>query len=118
MIIRNGDIFNGFTKVDKAIFTDRRLTDGAKVLYAYLLGLRSGANFVDKYVMKGLGITQQVLTKRKKELKDARLIETEQIAPRLYVLYVANSKMDLYKTKEKWRKIEDYPGQAVEKKKQ
>lgn len=107
MLIRTGDIFNGYTKVDKQVFTNPYLTNGAKVLYGYLSGLKSGQNFSDKYIMKALGISQQILTKRKKELKEQNLIMVKRIAARIYVMYIGNSKMSVHATERRWDEIED-----------
>ena len=106
MFIRSGDIFTGYTKVDKQVFVDTRLSNGARVLYGYLAGLHDAQNYTDKYLIKALKISQQVLTKRKKELKDVGLIMVEQVEPRLYVLYLGNTKMSVHKTKQKWLELE------------
>ena len=79
MIIRHNLPSKAFTKLDRFVFTDNRLSDGSKVLYGYLCGLRNGQDFSDKYILKVLQITQATLTRRKKELKDADLFFIDRI---------------------------------------
>jgi len=102
MIIRGLYPSSQFTRVDKRVFVDRNLSDGAKVLYGYMLGLRNGQNFSDKYIMKALDISKVVLARRKKELKDRDLILVEQIAPRVYFLYIGYSTCPASKVRETW----------------
>ena len=93
MIIRTKGIYSGYAKVDNQIAMRRNISDGAFRLYAYFIALKNGDNFIDKFIMKGLGISQATLTKRKKELKDAGLIESERLASREYILWVGDSQM-------------------------
>ena len=93
MIIRTKGIYSGYAKVDNQIAMTRNISDGAFRLYAYFIALKNGDNFVDKFIMKGLGISQATLTKRKKELKDAGLIASERLASREYILWVGDSQM-------------------------
>jgi len=88
--------------MDRAIFSRRDLSDGAKVLYGYLCGLRNGANFTDPYMQTALQISQVVLSRRKKELKAAGLILVEQLGPRVYVVYIGHSKMSAEMVKASW----------------
>ena len=90
MIVIRAPINSGFTKVDRRVFTlpKSKLSDGAKVLYGYLAGVQTGQDFSDKYIIKAMEISQDTLTRRKKELKNANLILTWQISPRVYILFV------------------------------
>ena len=97
----------GYTQVDKYVFTKRGLSDGAKVLHGYLAGLRDADNFSDTYILKALDTSQTVLTRRKKELKDHGLILVDQISPRVYVLYVGNTKESAEHVKLTWITEED-----------
>ena len=96
-----------YTKYDRHVFTDQRLTDGAKVLYGYLAGLQNGARKNDKYIMIAMGISQAVLTKRKKELKETDLILVDRIAPREYVLYIGTTDVPASAMKKYWEEEED-----------
>lgn len=109
MIIRHKILehWAGYTKFDRKVFTKRGLSDGAKVLYGYLAGMRSGANYTDKYVLTALSISQAVLTRRKKELKDANLILMDRLDLRTYALYVGRSGMPAAKVKDEWLAEED-----------
>ena len=107
MIIRGRVPNYSFTMVDRHVFTVRGLSDGAKVLYGYLAGLKNGANFSDTYILKALDTSQTVLTRRKKELKDHGLILVDQISPRVYVLYVGNTKESAEHVKLTWITEED-----------
>lgn len=102
MIIRHSLPHNSYTKVDRHVFTIHELTDGACRLYGYLCGLRNGANFTDRYILKALDISQAVLTRRKKELKDMDLILVDQVDLRTYVVYIGHSRLPASDVKKSW----------------
>jgi|TARA_B110000902_G_scaffold198371_1_gene225164 hypothetical protein len=77
-----------FTKISNLIFSDPMLSDGAKVLYGFLASMPNGKTIVDGYILKALKVSQPVLTRRKKELKDSGLIMMVQLAPRVHDLYI------------------------------
>lgn len=107
MIIRHNLPTSGFTRIDRTVFTHPGLTDGATRLYGYLCGLRNGASFSDKYIMTAMNISQAVLTKRKRELKDTNLILVDQISPRVYVIYIGYRRMPASQVKAIWENEED-----------
>jgi len=107
MIIRSGSIFKHYTKIDNYVTTSKEISDGAFRVYTYYSGLKTGDNFVDQYVCKALDIKVQTLTKRKAELKKAGLILTEQIAPRIYVLYIGNTEISAAGVKMKYEEEEN-----------
>lgn len=80
-----------WTKMDRNILAHKGLSDGAKVLYGVLFGLYSGTNYSDEYLCNLLGLSQRSVTARKKELKDADLLCTEQIGARIYHSYMGTS---------------------------
>ena len=102
MIIRHSLPTKSFTRIDRRIFANPNLSDGSKVLYGYMCGLKNGANFSDKYLLIAMDISQAVLTRRKKELKDMDLILVDQIAPRVYVVYIGYSGMPATEVKDWW----------------
>ena len=109
MIIRhdiNNEVEEENQHIDRHVMT-MNISDGAKVLYAYLVGLRTGANFNDKYILKAMIISQRALTNRKKELKDAGLILMEQITPRIYIIYIGHTRLSALDVKNQWIKEED-----------
>lgn len=107
MIIRSLAPNYAFTRVDRRVFTNPKLSDGAKVLYGYLIGLKSGQNFSDKYIMKALDISKVVLARRKKELKEQDLILVEQVTARLYFIYIGFTDYPASKVKAHWLSEED-----------
>ena len=107
MIIRHNLPSKRFTKLDRYVFTKKGLSDGAKVLYGYLCGLRNGQNFSDSYIIEALGISKPVLYRRKKELTDNALILMDQISSRFYVIYIGHTKMHAAQVKRQWEKAED-----------
>jgi len=109
MIIRHNLPNRGFTRIDRKVFSNSDISDGAARLYGYLCGLRNGANFSDKYIMKVLNISQAVVTKRKKELKDYGLILIDRISPRVYVIYIGYMGMPAKSVKEMWSEEDDTP---------
>lgn len=107
MIIRHSLPTKNYTKVDRRVFTNPKISDGAKVLYGYLCGLRNGANFSDKYIIQALGMSLRALANRKKELKDNDLILIDQIAPRLYVIYIGYTSLSAKEVRSTWVKDDD-----------
>ena len=110
MFIRHSLPSNGYTKIDRHVFTLRSISNGACRLYGYLCGLRNGANFCDKYIMKAMDISQASLARYKRELSAADLILMEQIGPRVYVIYIGYTRMGASKVKESWVPEEDKNG--------
>lgn len=110
MIIRHYKPTEAYTKIDRRVITNPDLSDGAIRLYCYLCGLMNGANFSDTYLLAALKISKDTLARRKKELKDAGLILTHQIRPRVYVLYIGYSDLNATAVMEQWQKFEDYVG--------
>lgn len=102
MIIRKKLPSRPFTQIDKVVITDQSLSDGAIRLYAFLMGLKNGDNFADAYLVKAMGISQRSLTNRKRELKNAGLILVDQITPRLYVIYIGDSRKSAAECKSEW----------------
>lgn len=102
MIIRKALPKDSYTKMDNKVFTDQRLSDGAKVLYGYLASLRTGANFTDDYIVKAMGISKRALANRKKELKQAGLILIDQVSMRIYVIYIGHTRFSAEKVKQTW----------------
>ena len=110
MIIRHDiakSVRGSYTKVDRYVFTNRKLSDGAKVLYGYLAGLKSGSNFSDTYILKALGISKAVLYRRKKELTETDLILMEKLDLRTYAIYVGWTKVPASQVKQEWIADED-----------
>lgn len=91
-----------WVKMDKSLAIDSTLSDGAYRLYGYLSGLRNGAEFNDKYIMLGLGISKNTLAKRKRELTNLGLILVDQIRPRQYVIYIGHSRCPAIQVKKMW----------------
>ncbi len=109
MIIRHSLPSESYTKVDRAVFTNKGISDGAKVLYGYLCGLRNGADFKDAYIMKAMNISKTVLARRKKELKDSDLILVDQVSARRYFMYIGHSGFTAEMVKQHWiTNEEDY----------
>lgn len=106
MIIRHNLPNRKFTRIDRYVFTNMTLSDGAVRLYGFLCGLRNGANFTDAYIISAMHISQAVVTRRKGELKKAGLILIDQITPRLYVIYIGHSKLSANSVKESWKEEE------------
>ena len=106
MIIRHSLPERGWTKVDRYVFTHGKLSDGAKVLYGYLCGMRTGDSSFDTDIAEELNISQQTLTKRKKELKDVDLLLVDQIGSRVYVAYIGHTNLPASLVKKRWVKRE------------
>jgi hypothetical protein len=104
MIVRHNLPTTSYTRIDRNVFALPDVSDGAKVLYGFLCGLRSGSNFSDTYVMGALGVSRTALTRRKAELKKARLILVHQVSPRVFVLYIGHTRMPADAVKLNWDK--------------
>lgn len=107
MIIRHTLPKTHFTKIDRHVFANPKLSDGAVRLYGYMCGLRNGANFSDSYIMKALGISKRALYNRKRELKALDLILIDQLGPRYYILYIGYTGMSATEVKELWTEESD-----------
>ena len=107
MIIRHSLPERGWTKIDRYVFANSEISDGAKALYGYLCGLRNGSNFSDAYIKKAMQLTPSALTRRKRELKEAGLILIDQIGPRVYVIYIGHSQLPANAVKANWVHEED-----------
>ncbi len=106
MLIRKSLAKINYVKVDNKVWTDRNLSNGAVRLYGYLASLRTGQEFVDKYILKALDISQRVLTNRKKELKESGLILSDRTGAKSYILYIGSSEYPANKVKENWDKLD------------
>jgi hypothetical protein len=91
-----------YTKIHNSIFTNPNLSDGAKILYGYFASLPNGKTIVDDYVIQALNSSRAMITRRKKELKDADLIELVQLAPRVYDLYIGYPGYPASKVRQVW----------------
>lgn len=107
MIIRKIEPFTEYTKIDKNVFLDKTLSDGAARLYGYLCGLKSGGDFLEKHMMKRLDIQRTTLHRRKKELQERDLINIHQTGPKNYFLYIGNTKLPASEVRKKWEGEED-----------
>lgn len=102
MFIRHYLPTEGYTKIDRKVFTDSSLSDGAVRLYGYLCSLRNGSDFTDNYLIKALGISKDTLARRKRELKERGLILVEEIRPRCYVIYIGYIGYCAEQVKKQW----------------
>ena len=106
MIIRKNLPSRNYTKFDNKVFIHPDLTDGAKVLYGYLAGLRNGQDYVDAYLVKALGVSQAVITRRKAELKKADLILIDKTGFKTHVIYIGSTQFKASDVKLHWDKID------------
>jgi len=106
MLIRKSLARECYSKIDNKVWTNTELSDGAIRLYGYLASLRTGQEFVDRYILKSMGISQRVLTNRKKELKNAGLILSDRTGAKSYVLYIGSSDRPASYVKNYWDKID------------
>ena len=107
MIVVRENTPSSWCKVDKKVFANPNITDGAVRLYGYLIGLQSGRNFTDAYLVKALGISNRTLANRKRELSVQGLIKVKQVAPRLYMLFIGSTQRPAESVYLNWRKESD-----------
>lgn len=79
--------------IDKYVMSHKGISDGAKVLYAILFSFRPSVNYTDEYLCRVLNLSSRSITARKKELKDADLLITEQIGARIYHAYLGTTQI-------------------------
>lgn len=106
MIIRHDLPNQHFTKIDRYVVSNMKLSDGAVRLYAFLCGVRNGANITDAYLMKCLDVSQKSLYRRKAELRDAGLVLMDQLGKKVYVCYIGHSRLTAEQVKQRWE-LED-----------
>lgn len=107
MIIRHTLPTTKYTKVDRGVFGNNNITDGACRLYGFLCGLRNGSNFSDAYIMKALNWSKTMLHRRKKELSNHGLLLVDRIGPKMYIGYIGYSGFPAKKVKDHWVDNED-----------
>ena len=105
--IVQAEIHNNWSKLDRYVFTMHNLSDGAKVLYGYLIGLKDGDNFNDGYIIKALNISKNVLAKRKRELKDYKLLTVLRMGPKTYINFIGNTMINSDCVKADWIERQD-----------
>lgn len=79
---------------------DTNISDGAYRLYLYLLGLNNCVRYDDDYLAEVLNTSRRVIANRRKELIEADLFITQQIAPRLFFSFIGYAGMPASKVKE------------------
>jgi hypothetical protein len=102
MIIKKSLPHVGYAKISNSIFTNTVLSHGAVRLYGYLASLPNGKTFIDKDIMKAIGVSQPMLTRWKRELKDQDLILLVMLAPRIYDLYIGHPELSAGSVKRRW----------------
>ena len=90
----------GWGKIDRNVMTNKKLTNGAKVLYAVLVGFPPGANYTDAYLAKILDSSQRAIYRRKGELKKEGLLLIERLAPTVYQAYLGHSKLTAHQVRD------------------
>lgn len=114
MIVYRDNVRESFNQVDKKVFVHKGLSDGAKVLYGYLAGLRVGQNYSDTYLIKALAISSKTLARRKKELTDLGLILVKQVRPRVYMLFVGHTRRSATSVMMDWENENDRVDNVIE----
>lgn len=90
MIIVNEHFLEPRKNIESCIYTDKRLSEGAKVLYSYLY-YRPIANLIDfKEIPDQLNISYQTFMSRKRELENMDLILFHKINSKLTLLFVGS----------------------------
>lgn len=102
MHIKKGLPHDNYTKISNLIIRDARISDGAVRLYCFIASLPNGKTIHDGYLARSLDVSQRTITTRKNELKALGLIHMEQLAPRVFDLYVGYPNMPAVRVKEKW----------------
>lgn len=106
MFIRHDLPINGWTKIDRNVFT-LDISAGAKVLYGYLCGLQNGANLSKEKMADKLKITPRTLTNYEKELKKANLLLIEQVSPRNWVAYIGHTRRLAVQVRNEWQEFDE-----------
>jgi hypothetical protein len=104
MIIITEELTENITLIDPNVLTNIELTDGAVVLYGYLCSISIGSNLKDEHITKAMGISQDTLTRRKRELKKADLINVFRMSSGVYIMFVGDSEKPASLLKENWEK--------------
>ena len=103
MIVKKGVPFDKWTKVDNKIIEDISLSDGAFRMYTLLYSWPNGMLASDACLASSLQISQTVVTRRKKELKDRDLILSKRVAAGMYELYIGCSGKRASEVYELWK---------------
>lgn len=101
MHIKKGLPTGNFTKINNAFWT-LDISDGAKVLFGFLVSLPNGKTIHDGYLAKCLGVSGKTISNRKRELKGVGLILMVQLAPRVHDLYIGCGEFNALQVKDRW----------------
>ena len=98
--------YSTYVKFDTNVFIINGLSDGAKVMYAYMASMKNGRNFSDTFFIQGLGVSDKTYKRRKKELVDCGLIYVDRVGPKSYHLYIGYHKLPAVRVMEMWKEQE------------
>lgn len=82
------NFFRGFNGLAKFGLTHRAL-----VVYLFLCELAPNRDYSDKYILKALGMSANVLALAKKELREQDLLCTKRVGMNSYRMYIGYPKM-------------------------
>lgn len=86
--------------IDLAVIKNLNISDGAKVLYTYLVGMDNGLDCKEETIANILGLTEDNYLTRKQELINADLLLIEKDAIKGDVMYIGNSLEKASETKD------------------
>lgn len=91
-----------FTRIDNGVLKMHGLSHLARLLYWFYAAQKPHRTYNDKYVMEGLGLSASSLKRRKKELKDAGLLEVKQIGTRKYITFLGTTSKPAKEALQEW----------------
>lgn len=80
-----------FTRIDNGVLKLNNLSHSARLLYWFYAAQKPNRTYNDRYVMEGLGLSASSLKRRKRELKEAGLLEVKQIGTRKYITFLGTT---------------------------
>jgi predicted transcriptional regulator len=108
-IVRKYLAKDDFTKIDNFVAKNQSISDYSLRLYLFVAGFRNGFQLNDEYIAKMLNWSKSKVTRAKRDLKKADLIDIEKVDRTTYFLYIGNSKFGATSVKKYWKLIEENP---------
>jgi hypothetical protein len=100
------NVHSHFIKVDTKVIQDNKLSVNAKMMFTVMHSFKVGKNASNGYFMKVMNVSESTVTRTRKELIKAGLLEIEKISKREYRAFLGNSRVSGLEVKRRYYKDE------------
>jgi hypothetical protein len=103
------NVSKGFTKIDRNVIMDSRLSANAKVMYMMMMTLKANQYAGNAYFQKAMKISQASVTRARKELIGVGLLEVQRVNKLEYRAFLGTSTVSGLEVKRRFYKDELHP---------